>query len=127
MSNNQLRNIIENYIDAFNNYDIDKLVNQFTETGVYEVASNLTEPVICHGKEKIRELTTNTRAIFTSRTQQVTNWIINENKAAIEFNYVAIVTNDLPNGLKAGQKLALRGISIYEFENGKIKRLMDFG
>jgi len=127
MANEQLRTTIQNYIKAFNSFDVDNLIAQFADDAVYEVVSNLTEPVRCEGKAQLKELATKTKTFFSARNQEISNWIISDNKAAVEFVYTATVAQDLPNGLKAGQSLRLRGISVYEFEGDKIKRLMDFG
>ena len=82
---------------------------------------------MCQGKEQIKTLAENSIKLFTSRNVDVKNWIIGDDKAAVEFIYNATIANDLPNGLKAGQQLQVRGMSVYEFQGDKIKRLMDFG
>ncbi len=56
----------------------------------------------------------------------MTNWIIGKNKIAVEIDYEATLAQDLPSGAKKGTRLKLKGISIFEFQSGKIKRLIDF-
>jgi hypothetical protein len=51
--------------------------------------------------------------------------IIQDNKAAIQIDYKSVVAVDLPNGLKAGQELNLKGSSFFEFKDGKILKLVD--
>lgn len=122
-----LEDVIKKYIEAFNAQEVDKMISFFTEDCRYEVISNIAKPVICEGKQKLKEMSLSSNALLKERSQTVNNWVIAEHKVALEFTYHAIVAQDLPNGLKAGQALHLRGVSIYEFEGDKIKRLMDFG
>ena len=45
---------------------------------------------------------------------------------AVEIGYVARLAVDLPNGFKAGEEIKLKGVSVFEFRDKKIIRLVDF-
>jgi hypothetical protein len=48
-----------------------------------------------------------------------------ENKAEVEISYTGILAIDLPNGLKSGSKIELRGQSIFTFQDDKIIKIED--
>ena len=52
MSNKALRKVIEDYIEAFNTFNVDKMVQQFAEDGKFEVILNLTQPWCAKVKSK---------------------------------------------------------------------------
>mgnify|MGYP001176765328 CR=1 FL=1 len=47
-------------------------------------------------------------------------------RIVVEIDYRAILQADLSPELKAGSHLALRGVSVFEFESGAIVRLTDY-
>jgi len=121
----QMRQLISEYIEAYNQFDAEKMLDCFVEHCIFSTISNNYQAVTCAGKSELRSLILDTAAILASREQEVKNWILADNKAAIEVAYTAILAKDLP-GSKAGHEIKLVGISIFEFENNKIKKLVDF-
>lgn len=82
--------------------------------------------MFCQKKNELLQLVEQSDSYFTERTQTIKNLILNDDKAAVEIDYEAILKRDLPNRLKAGQKLNLLGVSIFIFKNGKIFKLTDY-
>jgi steroid delta-isomerase-like uncharacterized protein len=117
---------VERYIHLYNTFQINEMVELFTNDCIFTNFSNSSAPSECKGKEELLKLAIGSAGFFESRKQTVTNWVIAENKVAVEIDYEATFVQDLPNGLKKGQPLKMKGISIFEFESGKIKRLLDF-
>ena len=124
--NNELKHIVEEFIQHYNALDVDKMLSLFTEDCIFENVSNSHGSMICHGKSELRTIATEALTLFKNRKQTITNWVIANDKIAVEIDYAATLAIDLPNGLKAGSPLNLKGVSIYEFEGNKIKRLVDF-
>jgi ketosteroid isomerase-like protein len=62
---------------------------------------------------------------FETRHQKVTNAITVAGTTLAEIDYSAVVATDLPNGWKAGQKLAFTGASSFHVEGGRIVRIVD--
>jgi steroid delta-isomerase-like uncharacterized protein len=120
------RALVERFVELYNSFKIDEMVDLFTEDCLFQNISNSSGITECRGQEDLRKLAQQSATIFSSRKQTVTNWVIGDNQVAVEIDYVATLTQDLPNGLKKGTTLNLKGVSIYEFESGKIKRLVDF-
>lgn len=118
--------IVENFIQRYNAFQIDEMGELFTEDCLFQNISNSAGSFECRGKDEFLKLATQSALLFTERQQKITNWVIAPHKIAVEIRYVAKLAHDLPNGLKKGEILELKGVSIYEFETGKIKRLVDF-
>lgn len=118
--------IVESFIKFYNAFQIDDMGDLLTENCLFQNISNAAGSIECRGKEEFLKLATKSALLFTERKQTVTNWIIGMNKIAIEIDYDAILAHDLANGLKKGERLQLKGVSIFEFEEKKIKRLVDF-
>lgn len=122
----KLRDIVEKYIVLYNSFEIEKMAELFVEDCVFQNISNSSGITQCNGKKELLSLANQSAGIFSSRNQTILNWIVGEDKVAVEIDYAAVLSCDLPNGLKKGETLKLKGVSIYEFESGKIKRLADF-
>lgn len=120
------RQIVLDYIRYYNSFEIENMIDLFSQDCCFENISNSSKPIQCIGKNALYEMACGTSKLFKERKQTVKNWIIGENKIAVEIDYMAVLSGPLPNGLKAGDSINLKGISIYEFENKKIKRLCDF-
>lgn len=126
MEQDHLKQIVLEFIKHYNSFDIDLMIDLFIDDCIFENISNSMGFVECHGKKEIRDIASHARKLFKNRKQTVNNWVIGKDKVAIEIDFEGTLAVDLPNGLKAGNALKLKGVSIYEFEKGKIKRLVDF-
>ncbi len=119
--------LVENYIKAYNAIEVESMLEFFTEDCLFENVSNSGHSTVCHGKAQLRQLAMQTAQVFAKRQQTVKNWVIGDGKIVAEIDYEATFAMDLPNGIKAGQELKLRGVSVYEIEGDKIRRLADYG
>lgn len=120
------RYIVEQYIAFYNSFNIDAMMELFTDDCIFQDVNNSRGISECKGKDELRNVAHQSAQIFSHRQQIVLNWVIDENKIAVEIDYAATLALDLPNGLKKGDEISLKGVSIYEFRDGQIKRLIDF-
>ena len=121
-----LRTIVEQYIRTYNAMDVNQMLSLFAEDCTFESVSNAGHSYKCVGKEQLRELATQSATVFEQREQKITNWIVGSDKVSVELEYHAVFAKDLPNGPKAGQKIDLRGMSVFEFRGSSIFRLVDY-
>lgn len=126
MSWSHLREVVRKYISAYNDFDIDTMMECFSDECKFTSMVSGHHTITAEGKPQLRELAAQSAAYFLERTQNVTNWIFSDNQAAIEVEYKSMLKRDLPNGLKAGEELNIRGVSIFRFENDKIIELTDY-
>jgi ketosteroid isomerase-like protein len=122
----KLKKLIEKYITAYNNFDIDGMMNCFTDDCTFTAIAGGRQIKLCKNAKEFRQTAEQTAGYFKQRQQIPSNFIIDGTKAAVEIHYSATIKIDLPNGLKAGQELALIGISVFMFKKDKILKLTDY-
>ena len=126
MSEAALRDAISKYIECYNSFYIDEMIDLFEENCIFQNVSNSSGTVECKGKEPLRSFAKQNASMFQERQQIITNWIVSNNKVAVEVDFSAKMACDFPTGLKKGDHIECKGMSVFEFESGKIKRLVDF-
>ncbi|MGF1635831.1 MAG: nuclear transport factor 2 family protein [Cyclobacteriaceae bacterium] len=119
------KQIIENYVNAYNNFDIERMTNDFDHNVVFENVSNGQVDLRTEGLSEFKIQAESAKQYFRIRKQTITNWDFNGSFASIEIDYEAILDTDLPNGMKSGDTLNLKGKSTFEFDNDKIVKLTD--
>jgi hypothetical protein len=117
--------IIRDYVDAYNNFDIDKMVVDFDENIVFENVSNGEINMSLTGLTSFKEQAQQAKSYFSKRTQTIKSFKHENEQTEIAIDYYAILAIDFPNGLQKGDELKLQGKSIFKFVNGKINKLTD--
>lgn len=117
--------LIQNYIQAYNNMDLEGMLATLTEDIVFENIQNGEISMKLEGKEAFREQALQAISYFSERKQIITNISHLEKTSETEIQYRAVMALDFPNGLKKSQVIELKGKSIFEFMEGKISRLTD--
>ncbi len=117
--------IITNYIDGYNQFDIDKMVANFDNDIIFENIQHDEINMSLRGLTAFIQQAEQAKNYFTTRTQTITSFNHTENNSEIHIDYFAILNVDLPNGLKKGQELHLIGKSIFYFREARIIKLID--
>jgi hypothetical protein len=117
--------IIKNYIDGYNQFDVDKMVTDFDEKVIFENIQNGVTNMSLKGLIAFKQQAEQAKAYFTERTQTIKLFVHSETATEIESDYNAVLAMDFPNGFKKGHELFLVGRSIFEFHQDKIIRLTD--
>ncbi|GGH22773.1 nuclear transport factor 2 family protein [Mucilaginibacter phyllosphaerae] len=119
------QNIIKSYINAYNNFGIDGMLATLDESIVFE---NITDGKLTMTLKGINEFKIQAeygKALFSSRRQTITDFKDASQHTEIEINYHAVLATDLPNGMKKGHELNLKGRSIFKFTENKIVYIRD--
>ncbi|GAB7086927.1 nuclear transport factor 2 family protein [Marinifilum fragile] len=120
-----LQKVIENYIQAYNQFDIEGMLTDLHEDVVFE---NISEGILTLRTEGIDEFHTQAEKAmncFSQREQIIRNWDIQLDKVVIDIDYKATLATDLPSGMKQGDILEISGQSEFVFEEDKIIRIVD--
>lgn len=117
--------IIQNYIDGYNSFAINKMVADFDDNIKFENIQNGQINLSLEGVEAFRQQAESAKSYFTTRQQIIKSIKHLDNKTEIEVDYNAVLAMDLPNGMKSGQELKLTGKSVFEFADNKITKLTD--
>ncbi|ASA25804.1 nuclear transport factor 2 family protein [Paenibacillus donghaensis] len=127
MISEETKEMIENYIKAYNSFDVEGIVKLLHKDIVFRNFSNGELNTETRGTEEFRELAEKSAKIFASRHQSINDYSAIDGKVEIQIDYEASLAVDLPNGLKIGDKLQLQGKSIFEIRDGKISLIEDYG
>ena len=125
MTDAEKKNLVENYISAYNNFDVEKMLAVLHGEIIFKNISDGETTLEINGIDAFRNQAEKAAQLFTEREQKVKNLLFDENSCKIEIDYQGKLAADLPNGLKAGDKIELRGKSIFRFADGKISEIQD--
>ena len=111
-----LDDVIARYIQSYNARDIDGMLDCVTDDVVFENISNAGGSMRLDGKEMMRQVAELSGNAFSYRRQRLINVVTGGGKAAV----------DLPNGVKAGETVKVRGASFFEFRGNLLCRIADY-
>lgn len=117
--------IIHNYIEGYNQFDIDKMIADFDESIVFENIQDGEINMTLNGIDEFKAQAEKSKEYFSVRKQTIQSFSHDSNAVTIEIDYYAVLAIDFPNGLKAGQELNLKGKSVFKFSDNKIAKLTD--
>ncbi len=117
--------IIQNYLDGYNEFDINKMVEDLDESIVFENVSNGETNMSISGLKAFKEQVEQAKNYFSARRQTIKSFTHKKDETEVEIEYKAILAMDLANGLKKGDTLKLQGKSIFKFSGNKIIKLTD--
>ncbi|NEU09336.1 nuclear transport factor 2 family protein [Flavihumibacter sp. R14] len=117
--------MIRNYINAYNNFDIDGMVTDLDENIKFVNVSDGNVDMTLKGLNAFREQAVQAKNLFSKRTQEIKSILHKEEETEILIDYHGVLATDLPNGLKKGTELNLQGRSVFKFSVDKIVELTD--
>lgn len=126
MESQEVRDIIEKYIRAYNSFDIQGMVDLLHQNIIFRNISDGVTTTETSGIPAFRALAEQSSTIFSSRSQTITEYSAGpDNNVEVAIDYEGILTVDLPGGLTAGDKLQLKGTSTFRIKDGKILLIED--
>lgn len=117
--------VIENYISAYNRFDVKGMCRDLSEDILFENISDGNVDMSIKGIENFKKQAEAATAYFSERHQRIESWNFNNHVVTIEISYQVTLAIDLPNGMKKGNMLTLKGISEFVFEDHEIISLRD--
>lgn len=126
MTSEEQKTAIQNYIAAYNNFDIDGMLALLHREVLFKNVAGGKVNAETVGVEQFKELANKSKALFSSRHQKLTNFTLLGDRVMVEITYEGVLAIDIPNGLNAGEVLRLNGRSEFEFRDGKICGITDY-
>ncbi len=118
--------VVLDYIRAYNAKDVSGMLNCFHEDCLFENISAGTVTVRTQGKTELEALARKSAETFAFREQKIISMTQGQGRLVAEIEFHGLLQADLMPELKAGSRLELRGISVFEFSGGRIVRLSDY-
>jgi steroid delta-isomerase-like uncharacterized protein len=120
-SNND--NLLEQLTKAENSHDLERMLALMTDDVVIE---DVPFGLVMKGKDSVKQGFT---GFFTAAPDfkiEPKSWVTSDRSFAIEVIYTGTQKGDLPGVPATGKSFSVRGCSIGEFENGKIRGRRDY-
>ena len=117
--------IVKKFILAYNSLNVESMITYLHREIEFKNISNSIVNAHTNGIEEFKELANSSLKIFKERTQTITSYTESEDTVYVEINFRGILAIDLPNGLKIGETLTMKGKSKYVFEDNLIILLVD--
>ncbi len=112
--------------DVQDDLDPDALIACLTDDVRFENVSNSGQSLVTTSKAAFADLARQSAEAFHEREQSVRRTVVGDDAVAVEIDYRAKLAADLPNGMKAGDVLQLRGVSFFKLRDGRIAEIVDF-
>lgn len=122
----EIQTLIRNYINAYNSLDVDGMTKLLHENIKFRNISNGVVDTETKGLDKFCALAEQSVKVFSQRHQTIKQITINDDQAEIEVDYEATLAMDLPNGLKAGDTIKLKGKSVFRMKDEKLIMIEDY-
>lgn len=122
----QAKVLVETYIEAYNRFNVPGMLACLHPDVQFEHSTNGDVTVRLDGKAAFESQAIRAAAWFMERTQRVTAFRWQDERAEVDLDYFAITATDLPNGIKAGTILQFSGRSSFSFREGLIALIQDF-
>jgi len=125
MSPDDQRALVDRYLAAYNAFDVDGMVALLHPEIVFENVAGGEVTHTTEGVDAFRALAEASKGFFSSRRQTVTAFTADGATALADIAYEGVLAADLPNGMTAGETLALTGHSTFVFCDGLFYRITD--
>ncbi|EGG38109.1 nuclear transport factor 2 family protein [Paenibacillus sp. HGF5] len=122
----KMRDMVEKYVIAYNSFDIEGMIALLHEEIEFRNFSNGSVDVETKGIEEFWGIAEQSKSLFSHRCQTIVGYSFEDDKLQIELDYEGILAKDLPNGIKAGEKIQMKGKSVFAFKNDKIAVIEDY-
>lgn len=115
--------MLEAWAMAWSSHDTEKLLSLFTDDCIYE---DVTFGVINRGKEELRAFADGVFAGIPDFKVDLTMRFAAGTWAAMEWVMSGTHKGDFPGMPATGKRFSIRGVTILEFQAGKIRRNSDY-
>ncbi|NVJ87436.1 MAG: nuclear transport factor 2 family protein [Algoriphagus sp.] len=127
MLNLQREKLIDRYITAYNNLELNGMVEVLHKDVVFENYTDGKLTTSTQGIDAFKKQAEQAIKLFESRNQSPEKWIHQTRFTEVHLDYQAVLAEDLPEkGLRKGDELKLKGKSKFEFKDGLISKIEDY-
>ncbi len=120
-----MRTLIDRYIDAYNRKDIDAMLAVMHGEVIFENYSAGNLSVRTLGIDELRHLAESSRHLFSARRQTITGFSEHAGIAHAQILFEGTFGIGLPNGIRAGQQIAMNGRSEFRERDGLLIYIAD--
>jgi hypothetical protein len=117
--------VIQEYIAAYNAFDVDGMVKLLSPAVRFENWSGAHLTAEASGIDEFRQLAERAKTLFSEREQRITALKQGADSVIVSIAYRGQLAVDIPDGPRAGTVLDLNGESEFAFDGRRISRIVD--
>jgi steroid delta-isomerase-like uncharacterized protein len=115
--------LLEDWARLFSAHALDTLLELFTDDVIYEDVALL---VVNRGKDELRAFGAHFLMTFPDATIELSSRFVTATHGGAEWVMRGTQAADLPGTPTLGKRMEIRGASVLEFADGKIRRVSDY-
>lgn len=125
MKEKRMKKIIDEYLRAYNNFNVENMIKDVHEDIVFRNIANGEVNLELKGKEALKNQAEQAVNLFKKRKMNITEQKCENNVVENIIDFTGILAVDIPDGPKEGEIIKLKGKSVFQFEKGKIILIED--
>jgi hypothetical protein len=125
MQANEQAQVIQNYIAAYNAFDVEGMLKLLSPEVRFENWSGAQLTIKASGIEEFRQLAEQAKTMFSEREQSITAFKQSADSVTVSIAYRGQLAVDIPDGPRAGTVLDLNGESEFAFDGRLISKIVD--
>lgn len=125
MKEKRMKRIIDEYIKAYNNFNVANMIKDVHEDIVFRNIANSEINLELKGKEALKNQAEQAVNLFEKREMKITEQVIISDTVENKIEFKGVFAVDIPDGPKSGELIKLKGKSVFQFEKGKIVLIED--
>ena len=118
-----LTGMYKNYEAAWASHDVEKIASFYTNDCIYE---DVASGIVRNGKEELKTFLNNILTAFPDLKIEIKSYFVAGDRIGSEWIMTGTRSGPSPYLPGAKKKFSIRGASITELQNGKIKRNSDY-
>jgi len=125
MQANEQAQVIQQYIAAYNAFDVDGMLKLLSPAVRFENWSGTDRTAEASGIGEFRQLAEQAKGMFSEREQRITAIKPGAESIIVTIAYRGQLAVDIPDGPRAGTVLNLNGESEFVFDGELISKIVD--
>jgi steroid delta-isomerase-like uncharacterized protein len=123
MMTTDVKKMFEDYGLAWSSYDVEKIASFFTDDCIYE---DVATGAVNHGKKELKDFINGTFAAFPDFKIELRPLFVAGDWVGMEWIMSGTHKGDLPLMPATGKGFSIRGASVSELHEGKLRRNTDY-
>ncbi|MBU4535811.1 MAG: nuclear transport factor 2 family protein [Euryarchaeota archaeon] len=117
--------MVEDYILAYNKFDVPGMVSYLHEDMLFQNISQGKVTLELKGRNSFTRQAYQAVNLFKKREIIITDVSFEKEDMIVKIDYNGILGVDVPDGPKKGDKIELKGQSVFQFKEGKISSIKE--
>ena len=124
-SNNDKLEMVKNFIHSYNTFSLKGMIKDLHNDIKFQNITNGHIDLETNGIEEFTKQAESAIDFFKERKARIIDIKFNDDMVEVSIDYFGILKKDIPDTLRFGETIKLKGKSIYKFKDNKIIAIQD--